>query len=88
MDNHGKVKEVLFEDAVQRNTITEEMEISKTAFILWADENLQELIKKIPGIIQVRCLDYPTRYHIIIDFRYDLDFIKKEVEAEILCREL
>jgi hypothetical protein len=86
MDERGKEKEILFEDALQRNAITEEFEISKTAFIMWADENLMELIKKVPGVIKVQLVDSSTRYHVIIDARYNLEFIKKEVEAEILCR--
>lgn len=87
MNKHGKVKQVLFEKALIRNSYTGEMQETENSLQLWTDEGLNELIKKVPGvsIVTPNLGGYPTSYGIIIDPRYDIEFVKKEIEATIIC---
>lgn len=87
IDKFGKVKEVFFENAIETDNLTGNVRISNRSFFLWADKGLSELISKVPGVINVvNISDARTRYQIVIDMRYDIEFIKAEIEAEILCR--
>jgi hypothetical protein len=88
IDEHGKLIEVLFEDMVGIQNYTGEKIICQHEFIVWADEGLLELIKSVKGIYDVQLkLGFPTtEYFVFVDWRYDIEFIKKEIEAVILCR--
>lgn len=86
MNDKGKLKQVIFEPALRINSLTGEKEISENGCILWTDENLNELISKILGVISVENVYYKQQYSIVFDPRYDPEFVKKEIEAEIICK--
>lgn len=52
-------------------------------FILWADPGFRTIILSIEGIISVTNIFSKTNYHINVDPRYDLEWIKQEVIAQI-----
>lgn len=87
MNDKGKKVQVLFETAMKRNNITGEFEVALNAFQLWTEPNLEELIRKVPGVCEVtsKFSGYSSSYAIVIDPRYDVEFVKKEIEAEIIC---
>ena len=51
-------------------------------FVVWADENLLELISKVTGVIKV-FKERETRYVAYFDPRYDKGFVQREIEAFI-----
>lgn len=86
IDNHGKKLEVLFQPGVELNNLTGERIAPDLSCFLWADANLIELISKIPGVAKVEMAYNKFRYYILFDPRYSVEFVKKEIEAEILCK--
>jgi len=86
MNEKGKNKQILFEHGLQRNNFTGEIEQSPNSFFLWTDKGLENLIKSIEGVMFVRgCVDnLETRYSLLIDPRYDIEFVKAEIEAKII----
>jgi hypothetical protein len=85
MDKYGMTQEILFEDAIATNNDTGISNICPTAFYLWAEEKKENLIKNVKGVFFCETYQTPTHYFIKIDARYDKEFIKKEIEAAILC---
>lgn len=86
MDEHGKEKEILFENALVINNETGNSEICPNAFYIWADKDLLELIKNIVGVLDCSYYGGDTHYFVRIDARYNKEFVQKEIEAEILCK--
>jgi hypothetical protein len=86
MNSKGKQKQVLFEDAIVINNLTGEREIAQHDFIVWTDKNMEDVIRSVEGIVSVRNTysDLETNYTIVIDPRYDISFVKSEVEAAII----
>lgn len=87
MDKKGKLTQIKFEPGLQFNRISGELEISPITVCLWTDEGLKELIKNVTGVVQVtdNVNLYKTYYNVVIDARYDIEFVKKEIEATIMC---
>lgn len=56
----------------------------KDDFILhvWADKDLDKTIASIEGIILVS-VEYPTCYKVIIDHRYDVDIVRRNITAAL-----
>jgi hypothetical protein len=88
MNEKGKKQQVLFESALQRNIITGELEPSINGFLLWTDKGLLETIEKIEGVCSVipNVNGLPNYYSVITDRRYDLEFVKAEVESAIILK--
>ena len=55
--------------------------------LVWADARLNSLFAAIEGVAQVTTAELPTRYVLIIDPRYDVEFIMREVERVAVTSE-
>ena len=70
MDEKGKMCSVLIE-------LNEE----EHALLVWADDGLKNIIYGVAGVVEV--FSESPRYSVLVDHRYDLDFVAKEIEAAI-----
>ena len=48
---------------------------------VWADDGNKEIIKSVEGVFQVTQIY--SRYDVTLDHRYDAEYVKKEIEAQI-----
>jgi hypothetical protein len=88
MNEHGRKQPFLFQDSTYKDEVTGATLVYDRGFILWADESFIEEIKAMPGISSAYYGNIEKgRYDIWIDPRYDVDFVKKEIEAIIMCVE-
>ena len=83
IDEHGRENDIIIEDVYLFNDLG--IETLTGMIVVWADEGLKELIFKISGISRVEN-ESPFHYYVFLDPRYDREFVKKEIEAKILCR--
>ncbi len=84
---NGKKKDYLIEEKKYNDPKTGVDIVSDKTFVVWADAGLKDVILKIEGVVAVYDNQpYPTKYDVFIDARYDIEYIKREVEAEILCK--
>ena len=82
---NGKLVEYLIHDFEYINPETGLKVIDEGSFWVWADAGYKKLFEKVEGIILVFAEHPGTHYHIYIDKRYDIEYIKREVEAIIRC---
>jgi hypothetical protein len=83
---NGKKKDVLIEDVKHTDTRTGVESVSDRTFVVWADAGMKDVINAIDGVVAVYSNQpYETKYDVYVDPRYDFEFIKREVEAAILC---
>lgn len=83
MDEHGKLTDVIIEEDTYNTDLQTGMKTLSTVIGIWAYKDKRELILKIPGV--VLCFeDNNYRYIIYPDPRYDREFLKEEVKAQIL----
>jgi hypothetical protein len=79
----GKLRDVIVEDNEFRDPQTG---ISKLSGLrVWADAGNRELIRNIPGVSFAS--EANTLYTIELDPRYDREFVKREIEAVLLCKD-
>ena len=84
---NGKNKDVLIEDKVFTDNRTGIECVSDRTFVVWADAGMEDAISSVDGIVAVYSgQPYKTKYDVFVDPRYDFEFIKREVEAAILCK--
>ena len=83
---NGRKKDVLIEDYMSTDPRTGVEVKSDWQFKVWADAGLKELIQSVEGVVSVFCTLRETEYTVYIDKRYDMEFIKREVESAILCK--
>lgn len=83
----GRRTDVLIEDWIYTNPRTGVEVTSDESFYVWADAGLSKLIEGVEGVTQATPDLAKTRYHVWIDKRYDIAYIKREIEAAILCRD-
>jgi hypothetical protein len=79
-----------FDVLVKRNKYTDErtgVEIPSSNLTVWADAGNKDIIKSIEGVTNVYCNVSPTQYDVFIDERYDVEFVGREIEAAILCKD-
>jgi len=50
---------------------------------IWADPDMTDVIKNIPGVTNVYTIHGPTEYTVYLDPRYDREYLKCEIEAQI-----
>jgi 16S rRNA G966 N2-methylase RsmD len=81
----GKIMEVLIEDNYFIDEKTGVEHIMKRIVNVWANAGMSNVIKEVPGVTNVFNNDCPTLYMVFLDPRYDRDFVKKEIEAVIVC---
>ena len=60
--------------------------LSTTCFTVWADAETKEAIEKVEGVSWVFSDQFtPTKFTVYFDKRYDVESIKREVEAAVKC---
>ncbi len=67
----GKLQDILFQNRGD----------DKDLFV-WADDGLQGVISKVPGVSLVYTMGN-TLYAVTLDPRYDVEWVKREIEAQI-----
>ena len=86
MDDKGRKSDVLIEDAMLTDPQTGVRAASDFYFNVWADTGLESVISAVDGVSH--CMETAKSHYIVfVDRRYDMEFVKREVEAAILCRE-
>jgi hypothetical protein len=86
MDDHGKLTDVIIEEDSYWTDPLTGLKTLYSVIIVWADKNKQDLISKIPGV--VKCFEEDdVRYMIFPDPRYNREFLKEEIKAQILISE-
>lgn len=83
MNDKGRKQDVLFEDFTYTDPRTG-VQMTGDSFYMWADAGLKDLIEGVEGVQNAYA--EKSKYHIYIDPRYDREFLKREIEAAILCR--
>ena len=82
---NGRKKDVLIEASESMDERTGVKTVSTTSFIVWADNGNKEIIQAVEGVSAVYSgQPEKTRYHVYVDHRYDIEWVKCEVEAAIL----
>jgi 16S rRNA G966 N2-methylase RsmD len=59
--------------------------LEEYSFNVWADAGMMNFIKEVAGVTNVFDNTCSTQYHVFLDPRYNRDFVKKEIEAVIVC---
>lgn len=80
----GRKTDVLIEDRFNTDPRTGIEKLSDFVSV-FADTGMTDVISKVEGIMTV-IARHPTEYWARIDPRYDREFVKREVEAAIVCR--
>lgn len=57
-----------------------------SSFYVYADKGLRDLISSVEGVMSCFSPIYDNEYLVITDPRYDVDWVKEEIKAAILCR--
>ena len=85
MDNHGKLKEIMFEDIYELDGI-DSSKLSRWIW-LWVDmsDGLRPALESIPGVSNMS-FQSSTCYKVCLDPRYDRDFVKAEIESVVMCQ--
>lgn len=81
----GKIKDVLIQDEIYIDPRTGVECVNKLCFSVWADDDTLETIKAVEGVVNVYRTS-KSHFSVYYDQRYDREYVKKEVEAAILCR--
>jgi len=81
----GRKKDVLIEDEILTDPKTGLSYPVRSVYV-YADAKLNEIIECVEGVTAVYNSCNKTRYEVYIDPRYDLEHVKREIEAAILCR--
>jgi len=85
MDKHGKLTDILVLDCYREDQKTGLKILQEKELTVWADEQHKEIIKKTHGVTNVYNHTTPCEFDVFLDPRYDREFVKKEIEANILC---
>jgi len=83
MGENGRKADVIIEDRVyfnQRTGLAERV----SSVDVWADSGMRCIIEAVEGVSSVFD-DGAPRHVVYVDPRYDLEFVKREIEAAILC---
>lgn len=78
MDEHGRMCDVIVEDMIQKDETGLNIAVG---FIVWANAGLTKLLIGIPGVYNVN--NWNTSYCVILDKRYDREFMRAEIIAQI-----
>ncbi len=56
---------------------------------VWADVPMRNCIAQVKGVMMVIASPFGhTLFYVRVDARYDLEFVRREIEAAILCAEV
>lgn len=75
--NNGRMMDVLIEEELRANS--DEL----NCLIVWADPEMKDIISSIEGISKVIVSSEKCKYLVYLDPRYDVKWIKAEIEAQI-----
>ncbi len=84
--NTGKMIDVFIEDVYQTDPHTGLTVVYGPYFIVWADDDLLEIIRSIEGV-STAYRGAKSKFIVYYDQRYNRDWVKREIEAVILCKE-
>ncbi len=82
MNEDGKKVDVLIEDKKYTDPRTG-VELPVSALTVWADENMKDIIKGVPGITNVYNTVTSVEFSVYLDPRYDVEHIKREIFKRI-----
>jgi hypothetical protein len=85
MMENGRKNEILFEPVFNKDIDTGVEIESSDCLHFWADANTKDAIKKVEGVAKVFNNFSPTDYIVYIDRRYDIKWVKAEIEAVVKC---
>jgi len=83
----GRKQDVLIIDEKYTDPRTGVEVINSLCFTVWADERMKSVIQGVEGVTNVFNIPTPTCFSVYYDQRYERDFLKREIEAAILCAE-
>lgn len=83
---NGRKQDVLIEDEFYTDPRTGVEMMMQTCFTVWADESMKSVIAGVEGVTMVSNPLSKTMFHVWFDKRYDREFLKREIEAAILCQ--
>jgi len=83
----GKKQDVIIEDVTNTDPRTGVVLVIQTELNVWADERMKPIIEKVEGVTNVYNNFAKTLFHVYIDARYDKEYVKRDIEAAILCAE-
>lgn len=82
MPKDGRLFDILVEDHIAYNPVTDSTRF--VGFIVWANGDVKDIILPVPG---VACIitkpDNPNRYVVMLDPRYDPQWVGAEIEAQL-----
>lgn len=84
---NGRKQDVLIEDDFYTDPRTGVEIMHSTCFTVWADEKMKDIIKGVEGVTNVYNHITSTQFSVYFDKRYDREYLKREIEAAILCKE-
>ena len=83
----GRLKDIIIEEFISYNEYSGTMEPDHNYdYKIWADKDCFETISKTEGVSAVWTSNLGF-FLVTIDQRYDKNFVIKEVESAILCKE-
>ena len=80
---NGRKFDVLIVDRLETDPRTG-MEMLSRQVTVYADAGLKEVISKVEGVTWITFMA-DTEYLVKIDPRYDYEFVKRQIEAAVLC---
>ena len=83
---NGRKQDVLIEDIFYIDPRTGVEMMSDNQFIVWADEKMLTVIQAVEGVTNVYNQMKKTCFNVYVDKRYDREFVKREIEAAIMCK--
>jgi len=79
---NGKLTDVIIEENRYTNERTGIL-MPCNSLSVWADKGMLGVIRNIPGVNSAHNTFRDTNYSVYLDPRYDLEWIKAEIEAQI-----
>lgn len=84
--NNGRITDVIIKDDIYTDPRTGLEVVNSLCFTVWADEDMKETIQAVEGVTKVYNQIASTNFSVYYDQRYDREFLKREIEAVILCK--
>ncbi len=84
MNTKGRKVNFLIEDETYTDPKTG-IEMKLDCFTVITDARMNKIIESVEGVRSVFNSLCETDYSVYVDKRYDFEFVKKEVEAALMC---
>lgn len=84
--SNGRNQDILIVDEKYTDPRTGVEVVNERCFTVWADADAKAAIESVEGVTNVYVGIAGTQFYVYTDPRYDREFIKREIEASILCR--